>query len=149
MLTKDEQKIIDNAIQIIESKSNNNDFVINSPDAVKQFCVLQLAMSENEKFGVLFLDNQHRLIEFSIMFTGTVDSATIYPREVAKKALALNSSAIVITHNHPSGLLTPSNADKQITTKLFDGLKLLDIRVLDHIIVSQQGSLSFAERGLI
>ena len=101
-----------------------------------------------EGFGVMFLDNKHRLIEFEILFTGTIDSATIHPREIVKQALKHNAAAVILCHNHPSGITTPSTSDIMITNKLKEALDLIDTRVLDHIIVGD-GCTSFAERGLI
>ena len=110
---------------------------------------MKIAHLEHGVFGVLFLDNQHRLIEYRTLFRGTINTAKIYPREVAKEALALNAAALVLTHNHPSGLEEPSEADKTITKTLTKALNLFDIRVLDHIIVTSISTTSFAERGLI
>ena len=98
---------------------------------------------------MLFLDNQHRLITFSEMFRGTISSATVYPREVAKEALLVNAAAVIFTHNHPSGMSEPSGADLSITKHLCDAMKLLDIRVIDHIVVGADDAVSFAERGLL
>jgi DNA repair protein RadC len=97
----------------------------------------------------MFLDNQHQLISIVDMFTGTIDSASVYPREVVKQALTLNAAAVVLIHNHPSGEATPSNADKQMTNRLKDALELVGTRVLDHIIIGGACSVSFAEQGLI
>ncbi len=96
----------------------------------------------------MFLDNQHRLIAFEELFFGTIDSASIYPREVLKAALKVNAAALIFAHNHPSGDATPSQADKQITQRLKEALALVDIRVLDHIVVGDS-AISFAERGLL
>jgi DNA repair protein RadC len=99
-------------------------------------------------FAVMFLDNQHRLIAFEELFFGTIDSASVYPREVLKAALKVNAAALIFAHNHPSGDATPSQADKQITQRLKEALALVDIRVLDHIVVGDS-AISFAERGLL
>ncbi|GIA88948.1 DNA repair protein RadC [Vibrio cholerae] len=96
----------------------------------------------------MFLDNQHRLIAFEELFFGTIDSASVYPREVLKAALKVNAAALIFAHNHPSGDATPSQADKQITQRLKEALALVDIRVLDHIVVGDS-AISFAERGLL
>ncbi|GHW03181.1 DNA repair protein RadC, putative [Vibrio cholerae] len=97
-------------------------------------------------FAVLFLDNQHRLIEFKELFRGTVDAASVYPREVLKEALNVNAAAVIFAHNHPSGDPEPSQTDRRITQRLKDALSLVDIRVLDHVVVGKS-SVSFAERG--
>lgn len=118
------------------------------PEHTKQYLSMKLAHQEREVFAVLFLDNQHQLISYQELFFGTVNSASVYPREVAKAALHANAAAVILSHNHPSGIAEPSQADKAITSKLVDALKLLDIRVLDHVVVGSE-CVSFAERGLI
>lgn len=100
-------------------------------------------------FSVLFLTNQNRIISCEDMFRGTIDSASIYPREVVKRGLQLNAAAVIFAHNHPSGEAEPSTSDKFITDKLIQALKLVDIRALDHIIVGGDGCISFSERGLM
>lgn len=100
-------------------------------------------------FAVLFLDTQHRLIEYAEMFHGTIDSTSVYPREVVKAAIRLNAAAIVVSHNHPSGNPEPSSADKVLTQRLKDALALVDVRVLDHVIVAGSRTMSFAQCGLI
>ena len=142
------QDILDLAANILESRSLKGD-VLSSPDAVCNFLQLKLAGMEREGFAVMFLDNRHKLISFEIMFYGTINGSSVHPREVAKRALELNAAAVIYAHNHPSGDTTPSNADKTITNKLIDVLNTFDIRTLDHIIVSNTGTLSFAETGLI
>jgi DNA repair protein RadC len=149
MLNQSEKIAVKKAIKIIESKALVSDLIATKSCAVKDYCQLQIALSEREKFCVLYLNNQHHLISFEIMFEGTVDSAAVYPREIAKQALKLNSNSLILCHNHPSGILSPSIADKTITDKLVKALSLLDIKVLDHIIVSPNGSFSFAENGLL
>ena len=104
---------------------------------------------EHEVFAVLFLDTQHRLIEYSELFRGTIDSASVYPREVLKEALRLNAAAVIVSHNHPSGNPEPSAADKSLTKRLREALAMVDVRVLDHIIVGGTETTSFAEQGLL
>ena len=120
-----------------------------SPAAVKEYLCAKLAGFEHEVFAVLFLDTQHRLIEYAEMFRGTIDSASVYPRELVKEALRLNAAAVIVSHNHPSGNPEPSSADKVLTQRLRDALALVDVRTLDHIIVAGGSTISFAERGLI
>jgi DNA repair protein RadC len=120
-----------------------------STDTVKEYLTTKLGGCENEIFAVIFLDAQHRLIEYREMFHGTIDGAAVYPREVAKASLRLNAAAVIFSHNHPSGNPEPSSADRSITQKLKEALSLLDIRTLDHIIVGGESAVSFAERGLI
>ena len=123
-------------------------YVIANAADVKNFLKQALAYEEREHFAVMFLDNKHALIKFEILFSGTIDSASVHPREVVKRALELNAAAVVLSHNHPSGNTEPSQADIQITDKLKTALDTVDIRILDHIIVGN-GCASFAERGSI
>ena len=120
-----------------------------SPAAVKEYLCAKLAGFEHEVFAVLFLDTQHRLIEYAEMFRGTIDSASVYPRELVKEALRLNAAAVIVSHNHPSGNPEPSRADEVLTQRLKEALALVDVRTLDHIIVAGGSTISFAERGLI
>ena len=105
-------------------------------------------MIEHEVFAVLFLDSQNRILEYKELFRGTINAASVYPREVVKEVLALNSASVILAHNHPSGVSTPSQADKLITTKLQQALNLIDVSIVDHIIIGET-SYSFAEHGLI
>ncbi len=118
-------------------------------DKTRDYIKPKLASLEHEVFVCLFLDNQHRLISYDEMSRGTLDGASVYPREILKTALQHNAAAIIFAHNHPSGLSQPSEADKKITTKLKNALALVDIRVLDHFIVGEGKPYSFAENGLI
>ena len=122
--------------------------VITKAADVKNFLKQALAYEEREHFAIMFLDNKHALIKFEIMFSGTIDSSNVYPREVVKRALELNAAAVVLSHNHPSGITEPSQADKNITQRLKTALNTVDVRILDHIIVGSDCT-SFAERGLI
>ena len=108
----------------------------------------QLRDSPHEIFAVLFLDQRHRVIKFEEMFQGTIDGANVYPREVVKKALHHNAAAVILAHNHPSGVAEPSQSDERITQRLKDALALVDIRVLDHFVIGDD-IVSFAERGLL
>jgi len=119
------------------------------PQAVKDYLSLQLAALEHETFAVLFVDARHRLLRFETLFRGTLTQTAVHPREVVKRALALNAAAVVLAHNHPSGAAEPSRADELITTALRQALQLVDVRVLDHIIVGRGSTMSFAERGLL
>ena len=125
------------------------DAVFNSPNAVYEYLTLQMRGLQQEVFMVLYLDSQNRLVKDEILFYGTINSASVYPREVLKAALKNNAAAIILAHNHPSGIAEPSQADKLITNKLQQALKLGDINVLDHIIVGGETCVSFAQRGLI
>jgi len=123
--------------------------VLTSPDKTKTYVKAWLRHLQKEVFACLFLDSRHRIISCEILFTGTIDGASVYPREVVKRCLELNSAAVIFAHNHPSGVAEPSQADRQITSKLTQTLSLLDIRVLDHLIVGDKLVISMAERGLL
>lgn len=119
-----------------------------SPAASQEFLRIRLSALEHEVFAALWLDNRHRVIAFEELFRGTIDGASVHPREVVKSALGHNAAACILAHNHPSGVSEPSRADQAITTRLKDALALIDVRVLDHIIVGETCA-SFAERGLL
>ena len=123
--------------------------VFDQPALAKQFVALQLGALGHEVFAVLFLDNQHRLLEHEEMFRGTLSHTSVYPREVARRALELNSAAVIFAHNHPSGAAEPSRADELLTQSLKAALQLVDVRVLDHLVVGRGEVVSFAERGLL
>jgi DNA repair protein RadC len=122
---------------------------LDSPRATRDFLIARLRDSPHELFCCLHLDNRHRLIAFDELFRGTIDGASVHPREVVKQALARNAAALILAHNHPSGVAEPSQADELITRRLREALALVDIRVLDHLIVADNSCLSFAERGLL
>jgi len=121
---------------------------LSSPAQTRQFLTAQLASYPHEVFACLFLDNRNRVIAFEKMFFGTIDGASVYPREVVRLALKKNAAAVIFAHNHPSGVAEPSHADEQITQRLKEALALVDIRVLDHFVVGDE-IVSFAERGLL
>ncbi|MBK1617365.1 hypothetical protein CKO42_02625 [Lamprobacter modestohalophilus] len=123
--------------------------VLTSPDATRDYLKLRLRGLSHEVFACLFLDNRHRVIEYQELFRGTIDGASVHPREVVKEALRWNAAAVIFAHNHPSGVAEPSQADLHITKRLQEALNLVEVRVLDHIIVGEQDGTSFAERGLI
>ena len=123
--------------------------VFDAPAAVRHFLQLQIATRPYEVFVVLFLDTQQRLIAFEELFRGTLAQTSVYPREVVKRALALNAAAVVLAHNHPSGVAEPSRADEALTQALRSALALVDVRVLDHFVVAPGTVVSFAERGLL
>ena len=140
-------QILEAARQAIEHKMQRG-ASFTSPAAVKEYLCAKLAGYEHEVFAVLFLDSQHRLIEYAEMFHGTIDSASVYPREVVKEALRLNAAAVILSHNHPSGSPEPSQADKVLTQRLKEALGLVEVRILDHVIVGGMETVSFAEKGL-
>ena len=120
-----------------------------SSAVTRSFLVSRLRGKQHEVFACLFLDSQNCLLTFEELFQGTIDSASVYPREVVKRALKINASAVIFAHNHPSGVAEPSQADKNITASLAEALRVVGIRVLDHMIVGEGEVASFAERGLI
>ncbi|HTN30769.1 MAG TPA: DNA repair protein RadC [Pseudomonas sp.] len=123
------------------------DSVLESPQAVRDYLKAQLRHEQHEVFGCLFLDSKHRVLAYEALFRGTIDGASVYPRQVVKRALAHNAAALILTHNHPSGVAEPSQADRVLTERLKDALALVDIRILDHFIVGDGEPLSMAERG--
>ena len=145
-----EDDVICEAIGIIESRLRRAPrSVVANPQDAKALVRLKLSELEHEVFAVLFLDQKHALIEYDEMFRGTINGASVYPREVAKAALKHNAAAVLFAHNHPSGDPTPSDADKRITDRLVSVLKVLDVTVVDHLIVGSTKTYSFAETGLL
>ncbi|MCE3251198.1 MAG: hypothetical protein K0Q67_208 [Cellvibrio sp.] len=123
--------------------------LLSSPDLVRSYLSAQLRHQPREVFAVLFLDSQNRLIAYEELFFGTIDGASIYPREVVRRALAHNCASVILSHNHPSGVAEPSQADCRITRRLQESLELIDVRVIDHMVVGDSAVISFAERGLL
>ena len=122
---------------------------LENPGATEQFLKSALRDNPNEVFACLFLDTRHRVIAYEELFHGTIDGATVYPRVVAEKALKHNAAALIVAHNHPSGISEPSLADQAITRRLKDALALLDIRLLDHFVIGEGAPVSMAARGLL
>ena len=148
-ITPAEQKVLDRAARILARELKERPLAMTSPQLVRDFLRFELEHVEHETFCVLFLDTQHRMIAFEELFRGTLDSASVYPREVAKEALRHNAGAVILAHNHPSGIAEPSHADRRITDRLKEALGLFEIRVLDHLVVGSPEVVSFAEQGLI
>ena len=123
--------------------------VLSSPQQVKDYLRLQLAHEDHEVFAVMFLDVQNQLLQFEKMFRGTLSQTSVYPREIVKRALAVQASAVILAHNHPSGAAEPSRADEFLTQTLKQALQLIDVRVIDHLVVGGDQAISFAERGLL
>lgn len=123
--------------------------VLSQPQAVKDYLINRIGTFPHEVFAVLLMDAQHRLIRMEELFRGTLTQASVYPREVVKLALASNAAAVIFSHNHPSGVAEPSEADKRLTEVLKSSLALVEVRVLDHIVVTAGSATSFAERGLL
>ena len=123
--------------------------LFDSPQTVKDYLALHLRPLAHEAFAVLFVDTRHRLLQLEVMFRGTLAHTSVHPREIVKRALALNAAAVVLAHNHPSGAAEPSRADELLTQTVRAALELVDVRVLDHLIVGNGAVVSFAERGLL
>ncbi|GLS84918.1 RadC family protein [Paraferrimonas haliotis] len=122
---------------------------ITNPSQTKAFVLQQLSHLDREVFALILLDNQHRVIDFEQVFKGTINAAAVYPREVVKIVLEKQAAALILVHNHPSGLAEPSQSDRGITERLIQALKSIDVQVLDHLVVGHQHVVSFAERGWI
>ncbi len=123
--------------------------ILTNPSATRSYLSTNLRRYPHEVFACLFLDNRHRIICFEEMFHGTIDGASVYPREVVRRALKHNAAAVIFAHNHPSGLAEPSRADELLTRRLQDALALVDVRVLDHFIIGDGEAVSLAERGVL
>ena len=123
--------------------------VLTNPDLTRDYLMRQLADRSYEVFAVLLLDSQHRVIQFVELFRGTIDSASVYPREVVSLVLEKKAAAVIVCHNHPSGIAEPSQADRRITERLKNALATIDVSLLDHMVVGDREIVSFAERGWI
>jgi len=145
---QEKQSIVTLATKVLAFKFRGGR-VLSNPQETRTYLRLKLADYRNEVFGCLFLDNRHRIIALRELFQGTIDGASVHPRVVVQQALEVNAAALVFFHNHPSGVAEPSRADEMLTRRLSDSLALVDVRVLDHFVVSGGESVSFAERGLI
>lgn len=144
-----ENDTIKAALAIIEGRIQRREVTFRSPSDVRNYITLQLAERKAEVFAVIFVDNRHRVIEYRELFFGTIDNTSVYPREVVRAVMDTNAAAVVLVHNHPSGVGEPSQADERITRRLIQALELIDVRVLDHFIVAGTGITSLAERGLM
>jgi len=141
------QRVIQMALTLLEKQMKLKPVSFNSSAETLQYLRLQLEELEREVFMVLYLDNQHRLITSETTSMGTINAIAVYPREIIKTALGHNAAAVVVAHNHPSGVAEPSDDDRKVTKRLTEALSLVDIRVLDHVVVGHGQSVSFAERG--
>jgi DNA repair protein RadC len=143
--------IVKQALELLQNEIQQGP-LMTSPQEVRDYLIIQAGSAADrniERFGVLFLDSQHRFIEFETLFTGTLTQTHVYPRELVRKALAHNAAAVILTHNHPSGSLEPSRSDEALTQTLKSALALVDVRVLDHIITAGGQARSMAEMGLV
>jgi DNA repair protein RadC len=142
------QAVLEMGRRHLSQRLRRGDALLNPGDTAR-FLTARLRDYPYEVFGVLFLDNRHRVLAFEELFRGTVDGASVHPREVVRRALRHNAAAVILSHNHPSGVAEPSQADQQITRRLRDALGLIDVRVLDHLVVGDGDCCSLAERGLL
>ena len=141
-------RVVQQALALLECEEREA-YALATPDAVRDYLRLRLGDRLHEVFAVVFLDTQYRVIETLEMFRGTLSQTSVYPREVVIEALARNAAAVILAHNHPSGHAEPSRADEMLTRTLKSALALVDVRVLDHFIVTRSGVVSMAERGLV
>ncbi len=142
------QAVLEMSKRHLQERMQRGD-ALSNPEETRHFLNARLRAYPHEVFAILFLDNQHRVIEFEELFHGTIDGATVHPREVIRRALHHNAAALILAHNHPSGLTEPSHSDQSITQKLKDALALVDIRLLDHFIIGDGAPTSLAERGML
>lgn len=142
------ESVLSAAREILATRMKHGD-ALTSPVAVRDYLRVLLHDREHEVFVVVFLDAQHRVLSAAELFRGTLTQTSVYPREVVKAALRANAAAVILAHNHPSGVAEPSQTDELLTRQLKDALALVDIKVLDHFIIAGNAALSFAERGLI
>ncbi len=148
-LTPYAQRTIRRAINLLDKYLHQPGIPFTSSAAARDWLRLQLAGQEREVFMVLYLDNQHRLLESETLFAGSVNHVHVHPREVVKSALRFNAAAVVFAHNHPSGDSEPSQCDRNITGRLQEALALVDVKMLDHLVIGSESIVSFAERGWI
>jgi DNA repair protein RadC len=147
-LRETEQAIVDQALEILRERHQHG-VLLSSPEVTKDYLRLKLADEKQEIFGCIFLTNRHRVIGVKDLFFGTIDGATVHSRIIVQQALFCNAAALVAYHNHPSGCADPSQADIRMTDRIRDALALVDIRLLDHFVVSAEECVSFADRGLL
>lgn len=145
----EENIVIENALQILEERLRKDPFNFTCIADTEKYLVLKLSEKNNEIFSLILLDSRHRMIEFVELFTGTIDACSVHTREVVRYALKHNAAAIILAHNHPSGISEPSQSDIDITDKIRQSLSLIDVRVLDHIVIAGTDTVSFAKRGLV
>lgn len=143
------QRTIQRALFLLEQHLRQPGVSFTSANATRDWLRLHMARLEREEFRVLFLDNQHRLLAHDTLFTGSISSTEVHPREIVKSALKHNAAAVVLAHCHPSGHAEPSDADRNITRRIQDALALVEVRVLDHCIVGGMTVYSFTEHGLL
>jgi DNA repair protein RadC len=138
-------EVLDAAAEIVVDRDRG--ILIRAPRDAEDLCRALCGGYEHERFAAVWLDTRHRVIQAEVLFRGTIDGATVYPREVVKRALELNAAAVIVTHQHPSGISEPSEADRAITTRLSKALALVEVRMLDHVVLGADGVVSLAQRG--
>lgn len=148
VLTETDNQIIDAALTIVRRRLKRRSTTFTSPNLARKLVALELQGEFAEVFCCAWLDNRHRLLEFKRHFFGTIDGASVHPRELVRHALLLNAAAVILIHNHPSGVAEPSNADRALTRRLTDAFNLVGVRVLDHLVVGDD-VVSFAEKGYL
>lgn len=148
-LTRDQEALIQQAVACLEHQYLVQKVALDSPQASRDYLKLRLDGLPQEVFACLFLYNRHRVLAYEELFRGTIDGASVHPREVVRRTLEVNAAAVIFAHNHPSGLTDPSQADIRITQRLKDALALIEVRVLDHLVIGEGEGVSFAERGLL
>lgn len=144
-----EDEIIARALEILGRRMRNSGVLMDSPAVVRDWLRLRVGGKPHEEFGVIWLNARHEVVEAGEMFRGTLTQTGVYPREVVKEALRINAAACILYHNHPSGAAEPSTADEMLTRTLKEALAMVDVRVLDHMVVTAEKITSFAERGLL
>lgn len=147
-LSLSESEVLEWAQSILDARFKRCNY-LTSPAIVRDYLRSQLATEEREVFGMILLDTQHGVLGFERLFYGTIDTASVYPRELIKAVLNVNAAAVILAHNHPSGNPEPSMADIALTQRLKNALEVIDVRLLDHLVIGGGDSVSFAERGLV
>lgn len=148
-LTESERNIVSEALRIIESHFKHDGIEVGHIDLAVDFLRLKLAAKQNEVFSVMFLDAHGRLLEYKELFSGTVDMAIIFPRVILQEVVRTNAVSIIISHNHPSGEFMPGESDMDITKQIIDIMRIVDVKVLDHIVIGGFGYYSFSENGIL
>lgn len=146
---EEEDRVIEKALSILNSRMKKPGALMGSPDVAANYLRLLIGGLEHEVFHVLFMNNNHSVLASETMFTGTINESAVYVREIVKRALKHNAASLILAHNHPSGISSPSKSDIQITKRVKDAMELINVSVIDHIIVGDDNVSSFAQLGLI
>ena len=148
-LPEEDQALVAEAIRCLEQRYLIKTPALTSPQATRDYLKLHLYGLQYEVFAILYLDNRHRVLRYEELFRGTIDGASVHPREIVRKVIEVGAAAVILAHNHPSGVAEPSQADLRITQRIKDALDLIEVRVLDHMIIGDGEGTSLAERGYI